>query len=60
VSLTKSDAGISISAVHLETRVTSPGADDATFQEAAEGAKNGCPVSQVLNATITLDAALVG
>lgn len=60
VSLTKSDAGIQISAVHLTTRVTSPGADDAVFQEAAEGAKNGCPVSQVLNATITLDAALVG
>jgi len=60
VSMTKSDAGVQISAVHLVTRVTSPGADDATFQEAAEGAKNGCPVSQVLNATITLDAALVG
>lgn len=60
VSLTKSEAGIQISAVHLVTRVTSPGADDAAFQQAAEGAKNGCPVSQVLNAEITLDATLVG
>ena len=60
VSLTKSDAGIQISAVHLSTRVTSPRADNETFQTAAEGAKNGCPVSQVLNAEITLDAALIG
>jgi len=60
VSLEKTDTGIRISAVHLDTRVTSPGADDEAFQQAAEGAKNGCPVSQVLNATITLDATLVG
>ena len=60
VSLTKSDAGIQISAVHLDTRVTSRGADEEAFQAAAEGAKNSCPVSQVLNAEITLAATLVG
>ncbi len=35
-----------------------PGADNATFVELANIAKVGCPVSKVLNATITLDAAL--
>jgi osmotically inducible protein OsmC len=36
-----------------------PGADDAKFQELANKAKAGCPVSKLLNAKITLDAALV-
>ncbi|QTF93790.1 OsmC family protein [Halomonas sp. BM-2019] len=58
VSLEKGDEGFSITAIHLTTRVTSPGADPAAFEECAEKAKGGCPVSQVLNAKITLDAAL--
>ena len=39
-----------------------PGIDDATFQEAAEKAKKGCPVSQALGAVeqITLNARLAG
>jgi lipoyl-dependent peroxiredoxin len=36
-----------------------PGADAATFAELAAKANAGCPVSKVLNATITLDASLV-
>jgi lipoyl-dependent peroxiredoxin len=44
---------------HLETKVTSPGADRAKFQKAAEGAKAGCPISRLLNTTITMDAKLV-
>ena len=31
----------------------------AKFQKAAEGAKAGCPISRLLNTTITLDAKLV-
>jgi osmotically inducible protein OsmC len=35
------------------------GLDDAAFQQAAEGAKTGCPVSKALTGVdITLDAAL--
>ncbi len=34
-------------------------ADKATFEELAGKAKAGCPVSKLLNAKITLDAALV-
>ncbi len=37
---------------------TIPGIDDAEFQKIANGAKEGCPVSKVLNADITLDAKL--
>ena len=37
-----------------------PGATQAQFVEATKKAKEGCPVSKVLNAKITLDATLVG
>ena len=46
------------SAVTLEAKV--PGLDDATFQELARKAKDGCPVSKALGAIqLTLDAKLV-
>jgi osmotically inducible protein OsmC len=59
VSLDKTDAGFSITAVHLEVKAKIPGADKAKFDEAAQNAEKGCPVSRVLNAKITLDAQLV-
>ena len=58
VSLEKSDAGFSITAVHLEVRAKVPGADRRAFDKAAADAKAGCPVSRVLNAEITMDAKL--
>ena len=58
VSLEKSDAGFSITAVHLDVRAKVPGADKSAFDQAAAGAKAGCPVSRVLNAKITMDATL--
>jgi osmotically inducible protein OsmC len=48
-----------VTSSHLETRVKSPGADPAKFQKAAEGAKAGCPISRLLNTTITMSAKLV-
>jgi osmotically inducible protein OsmC len=47
-----------ITAVHLLTRARVPNIDAAKFGETAAQAKANCPVSKVLNATITLDAAL--
>jgi osmotically inducible protein OsmC len=48
-----------ISGVSLVTRARVPGIDDARFQEIAEAAKQGCPVSKALAAVeITLDATL--
>lgn len=58
VTLEKKDAGFTITAVHLEVRGKVPGADEAKFMTAANNAKSGCPVSRLLNATITMDAKL--
>jgi osmotically inducible protein OsmC len=44
--------------VHLTLRAKISGADNAKFQELAAKAKAGCPVSKLLKAEITLDAAL--
>ena len=59
VTLEKQSDGFAITAVHLISKAKVPGADDAKFQELANKAKAGCPVSKLLNAKITLDAALV-
>lgn len=60
VTLDKTDAGFTISAVHLEVAARVPGADRQAFAKVADGAKAGCPVSRVLNAAITMDAKLEG
>ena len=54
----KTDAGFTITAIHLETNVKMPGADRQKFDEVAQSAKKNCPVSRVLNANITLAANL--
>jgi osmotically inducible protein OsmC len=59
VTLEQLDGVWTINAVHLTLRAKVPSADDATFSELAAKAKAGCPVSRALNASITLDAALV-
>ena len=60
VSLDKTDGGFAITAVHLDVRAKISGADKQAFETAANNAKSGCPVSKVLNATITMDAKLEG
>ena len=53
------DGGPTITKIHLTTRVKAPGIDKAKFDELANNAKVGCPLSKVLKAAeITLDAAL--
>ena len=59
VTLEQVEGGWAINAVQLTLRAKVPGAEAATFAELAAKAKAGCPVSKVINATITLDAALV-
>jgi lipoyl-dependent peroxiredoxin len=58
VRLEKQDAGFAITKVHLVVRASVPGADNESFMTAANNAKTGCPISKVLNAEITMDAAL--
>ncbi|HJQ35069.1 MAG TPA: OsmC family protein [Pyrinomonadaceae bacterium] len=60
VRLEKTDAGFSITKVHLDVTARIPGADPEAFQTAANNAKAGCPVSRLFNAEITLDAKLEG
>jgi lipoyl-dependent peroxiredoxin len=58
VSLDQQDGGFAITAVHLDLTARIPGIDQAAFRRIADEAKNGCPVSKVLKAQITLDAKL--
>jgi len=52
--------GTGITKVALAVAARVPGADEAAFADAAEGARTGCPVSKALAAVpeITLDARL--
>ena len=58
ITLEKVGEGFSITASHLDVTAKIPGADAAKFQEAAEKAKAGCPLSKVINAKITMNAKL--
>jgi osmotically inducible protein OsmC len=58
VTLEKQGDGFAITKVHLTLRAKIPGTDSAKFLELAGKAKAGCPVSKLLKAEITLDAAL--
>ena len=56
----KAGDGFKITKIRLETRGEVPGLDQAGFVKAAEGAKEGCPVSGALkgNVQLELDARL--
>ncbi len=58
VRLEKTDAGFTITKVHLDVTARIPGADKEAFEAAANNAKAGCPVSRLFNAEITMDAKL--
>lgn len=59
VTLEKKGDGFEITASHLTLKAKVPGIDEGKFHEIAEKAKDGCPVSKLLNAKITLNAELV-
>ena len=59
VTLAQVEGEYAITAVHLTLKAKIPGADQATFEQLANKAKAGCPVSKLLKADITLDASLV-
>jgi lipoyl-dependent peroxiredoxin len=58
VTLEKLPSGWTVTASHLEVTGKIPGNDKAKFQQAADAAKAGCPISRLLKAEITLDAKL--
>ncbi len=61
VHLDKQEEGFGITRIELDTRARVPGIEDSEFQQLAEGAKKGCPVSRALAAvdSIELRASLV-
>lgn len=58
VSLDQVDDGFAITGIHLNVKAKVPDASEDQFNECANAAKTGCPVSKVLNTDITMDAAL--
>ncbi|MFB3829114.1 MAG: OsmC family protein [Bryobacteraceae bacterium] len=58
VKLEKQEAGWAVTESHLDLTAHIPGADPDKFDAAAENAKAGCPISKLLNARITMTAAL--
>ncbi len=58
LTMEKLEAGWAITKAHLDVTARVPKADDAAFMTAAKAAETGCPVSKVLNATITMTAKL--
>jgi len=59
VSMEKQDIGWTITNIHLDVAGQVPGIDAAKFDELAQNAKKGCPISRALSATpITMTAKL--
>jgi lipoyl-dependent peroxiredoxin len=61
VTFDQVDGGWKVVSSALTVRGKVPGLDEAGFKEAAEGAKENCPISQALkgNVTLSVDASLV-
>ena len=61
--LAKLESGFKVTKIHLETEGRVPGLDESGFREAAENAKDNCPISQLLKPgleSITMEARLAG
>ncbi|HJS79418.1 MAG TPA: OsmC family protein [Vitreimonas sp.] len=58
VTLEKDDGGFRVSRSALKLDAQVPEIDQAKFQELAKAAKDGCPISKLLKADITLEANL--
>jgi len=56
----KLEPGWTVMSSHITVRGRVPGADQATFADAAEQAKDGCPISRALkgNVELTVDSTL--
>ncbi|MDQ3938735.1 MAG: OsmC family peroxiredoxin [Chloroflexota bacterium] len=58
VTFEKRDGGWAVGSSHITVRGRVPGVDEAAFQQAAEAAKDGCPISKALagNVELSVDA----
>jgi len=60
VSFEKLQAGWTVTQIHLDVKGKVPKADQTTWEKATAAAKAGCPISRLLNTTITMEAKLEG
>jgi lipoyl-dependent peroxiredoxin len=62
ITADKTDTGWTVQRADITVRGVVPGATPESFQEAAEGAKDGCPISKALkgNVELAVDATLEG
>lgn len=58
VTLDKLEGGFEVTSINLEVAAHVPGVTEAKFNELAEAAKTGCPISKLMNTTITMTAKL--
>jgi osmotically inducible protein OsmC len=59
VHLEKTEAGWSVTRIHLTTEVEAPGIEESALLELADAAKKNCPISRALGAVeISLEARL--
>jgi osmotically inducible protein OsmC len=56
----KLEAGWTVTGILLDVKGTVPKADQAAWEKATQAAKAGCPISRLLNTTITMQARLEG
>jgi lipoyl-dependent peroxiredoxin len=54
----KLEAGWTVTQIHLDVRGKLSKADRAAWEKATAAAKAGCPISRLLNTTITMEAKL--
>ncbi len=55
----QTETGWTTTSINLDVVARVPGATSEAFLKAAEGAKESCPISRLLNAEITLNAELL-
>jgi len=60
VTFDKLDQGWTVTGIHLAVKGKVPKADAAAWDKATQAAKTGCPISRLLNTTISMDAQLEG
>ncbi len=58
LTLEKTDAGFTITAIHLDVTADVPNATPEQLETAAENARATCPISRLLNTKITKEARL--
>ena len=59
VFLEQDGEGFSVKKINLSIKAKIPKIEEAKFQEIAKAAKENCPISKLLTATISLEATLV-